>query len=260
MAFPTGMLVNGQKYTTAGGVTYIYQIATDAWTIYTASISMTGIQGVAGVGLQGITGLPGTTGLRGITGIVGAAGYQYLTGIQGVTGLRGITGLQGITGIINITGMRGLTGLQGITGVGQQGVKSTTGIQGVTGSNAPWALSDITSTVSQYGWSGSPTMSVWQFKQGLFVLISFYVSGTGSGTTAGLTGLPYQSAANPTGGPLYAGWSYPMISIDNVANPIAYAQVGSGGTQISFGRGMSSNWSNGTPRTCQGVVWYYSAT
>jgi hypothetical protein len=90
-------------------------------------LSVTGIQGLTGLSLQGVTGFYGLTGIYGHTGLQGVTGILGIdgqTGIQGVTGILGIdgqTGIQGVTGILGIdgqTGIRGFTGFQGLTGLG----------------------------------------------------------------------------------------------------------------------------------------------
>ena len=107
---------------------------------------VTGMQGVTGLSLQGVTGLAlGATGIQGVTGFDGQPGQTGIdgqTGIQGVTGLAlGDTGIQGVTGFLGIDGQTGLqgttglalgaTGIQGVTGF--LGIDGQTGIQGVTG-------------------------------------------------------------------------------------------------------------------------------
>lgn len=91
--------------------------------------TVTGIQGVTGISIQGIT---GTIGLQGPAG-------QTVTGIQGATGLS----IQGVTGAVGLQGPIGQssTGIQGFTGVGIQGITGPAGLQGPIGQQGVTGIS-----------------------------------------------------------------------------------------------------------------------
>ncbi|MBJ7249371.1 MAG: aldehyde dehydrogenase family protein [Thermoleophilia bacterium] len=97
------------------------------------SLAYGGLQGNIGpTGLQGISGLQGPAGI-GIQGVIGATGPQGVQGLQGFAGAAGLAGI-GIQGVIGVTGPQGVQGLQGLLGAaGPAGGLGGQGAMGVTG-------------------------------------------------------------------------------------------------------------------------------
>lgn len=81
MAFPSNPY-NGEIYTSAMGLQYIYNSTDGKWNVNGTPISFTGT--------QGLTGAQGYTGIQGVTGINGTNGTN---GINGTTGAQGTTGM-----------------------------------------------------------------------------------------------------------------------------------------------------------------------